>query len=263
MAMFKFVFASVSVVLLAFLCLAQSQEPSVTGRGVIRLRTRVKIGESTKGLSRKRFFLIKGGVDQNKTLIEAIERQPIVSRDCYYRRMGASEALIRWLNENDCESVYCREIGTEDVTGPTAVPEFQLAFAAGEKEFGNPELARKWLTLNLAENIREGFYKTRQEQLHAFVKQAESNSGASVLSVMGDRNGTAYFTDLEPGAYVISSILPVEVDNKAVIWNCGVTVKPGDLASEKPFLISNKPDKNVKCVGTQQPLPMCVNSLQR
>jgi len=62
------------------------------------------------------------------------------------------------------------------------------------------------LTVNLPDNIRDGFYRARQEELRTLIKQAETTSGATVLSVMGDRNGTAYFTDLEPGAYVISSI---------------------------------------------------------
>ncbi|HEY6120006.1 MAG TPA: hypothetical protein VIV66_08615 [Pyrinomonadaceae bacterium] len=252
--MFRFTYSIIFPCALAVLCLAQTPSPDSTGRGVIRLRARIKIGDSTRGLSRKRFFLIKGSPDENKSLIQAIEKQPILSRDCYYRRIGASDALIKWLKESDCESVYCREVTEEDIAGPSAVPEFQTALAAGEKELGNRDLARKWLTVNLAENIREGFYKNRQEQLRALVKQAETTSAVVVSSVMGDRNGTAYFTDLEPGAYVLSSILPVEVGDRAVIWNCGVVVKPGDLASEKPYLVSNRPDKNVKCVGVEKTL---------
>jgi hypothetical protein len=232
---------------------ALAQSPT----GVIRLRARVKVDQTTKGLARKRFFLIKGSLEQNKSVIDAIDHQPIESRDCYFRRAGASEELVKWLKENDCESIYCREIGEEDVNGPKAVPEFESALVAGEKEFGNRELAKKWLTVNLPEGLRDGFYKRRQEGLRALLKQAEASSGASVLSVMGDRNGTAYFTDLEPGAYVISSILPIEVGANSVTWNCLIEVKPGDLATEKPYLVSNRADRNVKCVGTEKPLPVC------
>ena len=237
--------------LLAFVSLAQSPT------GVIRLRARVKVGQSTKGLPRKRFFLIKGSLEQNKDLVAAIERQAFESRDCYYRGAGASEALVRWMKESDCESVYCREIAPGDVDGPSAVPEFQLAMATGEKEYGSRDLARKWLTVNLPESIRDGFYRKRQKELQTLIKQAETTSGGSVLSVMGDRNGTAYFTELEPGAYVISSLLPVEVGESSVTWNCGIQVKPGDLATERPYLISNRPDRNVKCVGIEKPLPAC------
>jgi len=201
--------------------------------------------------------LIKGSADQNKSFIDTVEHQAPLTRDCFYRQAGASEALIKWLKESDCESVYCREINADDLSGPGAVPEFQSALMAGEKELGSRDLARKWLTVNLPENIREGYYQSRQRDLQTLIKQAETISGASVISVMGDRNGTAYFTDLEPGSYIISSILPIEIGDSFVSWNCAVSVKPGDLATERPLLISNKPDKNVKCVGVEKPLPVC------
>jgi hypothetical protein len=251
---------STSVLLLfifALICIAQTPTAPSGARGVVRLRVRVKVGEATKGLPRKRFFLIKGSAEQNKTAIEAIESQRLVSRDCYYRGIGASEALIKWLKENDCESVYCREIGPEDVDGPSAVPEFQAALTASEKEFGSRDLGRRWLTVNLPEKFRDGFYRNRQQELQRLVKQAEATSGATIMSVMGDRNGTAFFTDLEPGAYVISSILPAEVGNTSVTWNCPIQVKPGDLATVTPYLVSNKADRNVKCVGVEKPLPTC------
>ncbi len=241
----------------SFLCVAQTPSIPQDARGVIRLRVKVRAGESTKGLSRKRFFLIKGSAEQNKGVIQAIEQQPVVSRDCYYRRLGASAELIKWLKESDCETVYCREVLPDDLEGPGAVPEFLTAIAVGEKEFGNRELARKWLTANLPEKLRNGFYKNRQSELETLIKQAETTSGSKVLSVMTDRNGTAYFTDLEPGAYTLSDILATEIGLTMVIWNCEVQVKPGDLATEKPFLISNRKDKNVKCVAVEKPLPLC------
>lgn len=241
-----------------------SQTPSATedARGVIRLRVRVAQGDKAKGLQRKRFFLIKGTKSDNKSLIDSIEQRPVVSRDCFYRSKGASEALIAWLKENDCESVYCREVDAKTLEGADAVPEFQRAVLAGEKEFGSRELARKWITVNLANELRSGFYKLQQENLRVFLNQAENLSHAKVASVMTDLNGTAYFTDIEPGEYVISNILPSEVENKGLLWNCGITVKPGDLATELPFLISNPGnkdprDKKMKCVSIEKPLPVC------
>jgi hypothetical protein len=258
---------------LALLVVAQTPAgPSGGARGVIRLRVRVGSGDGSKakGLARKRFFLIKGSLAENKDLMDKllqnIEQRPVVSRDCYYRSIGASEALITWLKQSDCESVYCREVEQKDVEGPTAVPEFRQAMVAGEKEYGNRELARKWLSVNLAENIKSGFYKERQRDLLTMLKQAEDQSKAKVMSVMTDRNGTAYFTDIEAGVYVISNMLPNEVGPAAELWRCEVNVKVSDLAAalrEKPYLIadaSNKDPrdkKNIKCVSIEKPLPAC------
>src|ERR1700752_410809 len=247
-------------VFLAFLLmvpfvLAQTQQPAARPTGVLRLRVRVKADDAAplRGLARKRFFLIPGTIEQNRALIDAIERQALLSRDCYYQKIGASAALINWLRENDCESVYCRGVEQELVSGPKAVPEFATAFATSQKEFGNDETARQWLTTSLAPNVRDGFYRTQQAVLQTLLKQA----GAEVHSVMTDRNGTAYFTDLGPGTYVLSNLIPIELGQTFMTWNCEVQVKPGDLATEKPYLISNRKDRNVKCVGVEKPKPVC------
>jgi hypothetical protein len=250
------VFAALILFISAATVLTQNPPPGQSG--VLRLRVRVKATDTAplKGLSRKRFFLIRGTLEQNRGLIQAIE-QPLVTRDCYYTKLGASQALINWLKESDCESVYCREVETDFVAGPKAIPEFASAFAASEKEYGNAETARKWFTTNLPANVRDGFYRDRQTVLKSLLNQAETNSGASVRSVMTDRNGTAYFTDLEPGVYVLSNLVPTELSQTTVTWNCEVTVKPGDLATEKPYLVSNKQDRNVKCVAVEKPMPAC------
>jgi hypothetical protein len=225
--------------------------------GVLRLRVRVKIGEATRGLSRKRFYLVKGSLEQNKSVFDSAEQRPLISRDCYYEKLGASPEFIAWLKAGDCESVYCREIDEQFISGPKAVREFAVAYSAGEKELGSGNTGRKWLTNNLSPQLRDGFYKDRQTSLTQLIKQAETLSGAPVLSVMTDRNGTAYFTDLEPGTYFLTSFLPVEVGQMADSWNCEVQIKAGDIATERPYLLSNRKDKNVKCVAVEKPLPAC------
>ncbi len=237
---------------LLMIAVALAQQPT----GVLRLRVRVKADDTAppRGLARKRFFLIPGTLEQNRTLITAIEQQPLRTRDCYYKQHHASAELIKWLQEGDCESVYCRSIENEFVTGPKAVPEFAIAFAANHSQFGNDVIALQWLTNYLDPDLRDGFYKDRQHTLETLLKQGQLGM---IQSVMTDRNGTAYFTDLSPGTYVLSNVIPTELQQTLVTWNCEVQVKPGDLATEKPYLVSNRKDKLVKCVGIEKPKPIC------
>jgi len=246
---------AITVVVLLLLTLPATSGLTQSPTGVLRIRVRVKADDAAplRGLARKRFFLIPGTLEQNRALIDAIERQPLVTRDCYYRKLDASQALIDWLKAGDCESVYCREVEQEFVAGPKAVPEFAAAFVKSQTEFGGDATGRKWLTTNLDPNIRDGFYRDRQAVISTLLKQ----SAFPALSVMTDRNGTAYFTDLGPGTYVLSNVVPTELGQTAVSWNCEVQVKQGDLATEKPYLISNKKDRLVKCVGLEKPIPAC------
>jgi hypothetical protein len=249
----------VAVLVALPLTAGRSQDAPVRQTAVLRLRVRVKLTDSAplRGLARKRFFLIHGSLEQNRGLVEAIERQPLVTRDCYYTKNGASPELINWLKEGDCDSVYCREVEQQFVSGPKAVPEFAKSFAASEKEFGGESTALKWVVMNLPPNVRDGFYRERKNVLATLLKQATSTSGAPVQSVLTDRNGTALFTDLGPGTYVLSNFVPAELGQKLLSWNCEVQIKPDEVAAEKLYLISNRKDKLVKCVAVEKPVPPC------
>jgi len=237
--------------------LSHAQTPPA--RGVIRLKVRYKTGEVTKELPRKRFFLIRGSLDENKELAETIRQTAIDSRECFYRSKGASEQLIRWLQLNDCESIYCRAIEENYLTGTEAVPEFKTAYNLALTELKSPETARRWLPNYLAPELRDGYYNAKQRVIDALVKQAESRTGKPVMSIITDRKGTAYLTDLEPGTYTISNLLPSETEKSNILWLCEREVKAADLsiAMRRPFILSNENDPKVKCEVIEKPLPVC------
>ena len=223
-------------------------------RGVIRLKVKFKSGDITRELPRKRFFLIKGSLDENKGLIEKLKQTGVLSRQCYYRSKGASEALINWLNLNDCDSIYCREVEEKYVAGSEAVPEFQTAYNLGLREFKTPELARRWLTVNVPADLRDGFYIEKQRVINSLIPPAETT-----VSVMTDRKGTAYLTDIEPGTYTISNLVGSETGRTSIVWACEKEVKAVDLAiaMRRPLTLSNEKDPKVKCEIIERPLPVC------
>ena len=251
---------------LAFLLLALSfrfpaNTQTQSTRGVIRLKVKIKSGDSNKDLPRKRFFLIKGSMDENQALISKIKQAEVASRECYYRSKGASEALIRWLKDNDCESVYCREIEERFVTGSETVPEFKAAYEAGLRSFKSPDIARRWLTVNLPEGLRSGFYDEKQKVIAALIKQAEAATKTNVMSVMTDRLGGAYLTDIEPGTYTISNLVSSELETQSILWICEKEVKPAFLtAAMRQMVLSNDKDPRNKCEIIERPLPACANT---
>jgi hypothetical protein len=243
----------------AFSFIAHTQVPQAV-HGVVRLKVKYKSGDTTKELPRKRFFLIKGGLDENRNLIDTIKQTTLPSREGYHRAKGASEALIRWLKENDCESIYCREIEDKYLKGSGAVPEFQAAYAQATRELKNDNLARRWLTNYLPSEIRFGFYAEKQKAVQELVSRAETATKTTVRSVMTDRKGTAYLTNIEPGTYTISNLVASETEKTSILWVCEREVKAVDLgtAMKRPFTLSNEKDPKVKCEVVERPLPSCV-----
>jgi len=127
------------------------------------------------------------------------------------------------------------------------------------RDLKTPELARRWLTVNLPAEISEGFYKQKQAVLDALIKQAEETTRTRVMSVMTDRKGTAYLTDIEPGTYTITNIVGSEIGKTSILWACEKEVKAVDLAiaMRRPFTLSNENDPKVKCEIVERPLPVC------
>jgi len=244
---------------LLFFSFSANTQTAQTPRGVIRLKVKYKSGATTKELPRKRFFLIKGSLDENKTLLEQIRQNGVMPRECYYRNHGASEPFVKWLDENDCESVYCREIEDKYLNGSEAVPEFKAAYDQALKELKTQEIARRWLPNYLAADLRDGYYKVKQQTIDGLVKQAETSTGKSVMSIMTDRKGTAYLTDIDPGIYTISNLVASETQKSSILWICEREVKATDLyiGMKRPFILSNEKDPKVKCEVIERPLPGC------
>ena len=242
----------------AFSTIARTQLAQLA-RGVVRLKVRYKSAEGAKDLPRKRFFLIPGSWEQNKSLIEKIKTLNETSRECFYRSHGASEALIKWLKDNDCETVYCREVADKYLSGPEAVPEFQKAFEQALVELKNREIARRWLPNYLSPEIRSGFYDQKQKAIQPLVSEAETTTKASVMSIMTDRKGTAYLTNIEPGTYTISNLVSSETEKTSILWICEREVKANDLgtAMKRPMILSNEKDPKLKCEVIERPLPAC------
>lgn len=234
-------------------------------RGVIRLKVRYKSSEGTKDLPRKRFFLIKGSLDENKSLIEKAKQTEVMSRDCYYRAKGASAGLIKWLKDNDCESPYCRDVEEKHLSGANAVPEFSAAVDQAAHELRDRgvaqdrELARRWLVNYLSPELRFGFYEQKQKAIQALIAEAEAATKTPVISIMTDRKGTAYLTNIEPGIYTISNLIGSETEKTSILWICEREVKATDLgiAMKRPFMLSNEKDPKVKCEIVERPLPVC------
>jgi len=244
--------------LIALVTVCHTQTPQ-TVSGVIRLKVRYKSGDLTKELPRRRFFLIKGSLQDNGSLIDAIRKTETISRDCYYREQGASGQLIKWLKENDCESVYCRQVEDTYINGSEAVPEFKIAYDQALRELKTPEVARRWLTNYLPEEMRDGFYNRKQKAIGDLITQAEAANGKPVMSIMTDRKGTAYLTGIEPGTYTISNLVGSETEKTSLLWICEREVKATDLsiAMKRPFILSNETDPKVKCEIVERPLPTC------
>lgn len=214
----------------------------------------VKIGPKPEQLYRKRFYLLRGGFEANKALLEKLRALEPVSRDCFYCRSGASQGFVDWLRAENCESPYCREITAEDLK---KVPEFQAAYKKGLTQFPRrPEIAQKWVTTNLPAGLRDGFYRQKKTMLASLLGGA-----APMQSVMTDKvNASGLFIDipLDPGAkngemFFVSNLLPIEMDGKGYIWACQVEVKAGTPGT----IVLQTQSIPKKCELIVKPLPVC------
>ncbi len=267
------IFIAVFTVLLTSLAaFGQNSAPSSPAveakTGSIKFTAQVKIGESNEKLGRKRFYLIRGSRQQHADLLKQIAETNVVSRDCYYadlRRRGQkiSDEYVCWLKKNDCESAYCREIKTKEEA--LTVPEFAAAYRQSLREYKQSTLALKWITTNLPDEIRNGYYEQQKTVLDKLItlakragqeatktKKGSARSGDGFQSIMTDRIGNAYFLDIDivppenekTETYLITNLMPTVFGDTSYLWTCEIEIDP-----EKPqssFVLKNEIGKK-KC----------------
>lgn len=231
--------------------------------GSLEVSGRVKIGKKQEKLQRKRFYLLRGGLKDNKTLIERLKASEIVSRDCYYSQMQASPEFICWLKEENCESPYCRQITDTDIK---KVPEFQTAFQKGLRQFGRrrPLIAQRWLTTNLSSRLRDGYYQRQKLLLKDLLAGVEP-----VQSTMTDSvSVSAIFIDIplnlgetggkkkEAETFLVSNILPFEIGDKSYVWACEIGISSKKTAKMRLDVPTDK-NPSDDCVVIVKDLPVC------
>ena len=221
----SFHFFGLLLVLLGSLPLAGQTLPAT---GSVRLIGQFNNAGKVEKLTRKRFYLLHGGLQENKGLLERIQAAEIISRDCYYSKVQASPQFICWLQTENCESPFCRKIETADID---RVPEFKAAYQKGLTLFGRkPKIAQDWLITNLPPIFTDGYYHEKEtllKKLLADVKPVQSSMTPTVgvdttfvdipLTVPEGKKGETY---------TISNILPIELGGKSFVWSCQIEVPP-------------------------------------
>lgn len=214
------------VVLFSLLLFQLAEAQATADLGSLEVSGRVKIGGKQEKLMRKRFYLFRGGLQDNSGLLERIRSAEPTSRDCYYNQVKASPEFICWLRAEDCESVFCRSASMEEIQ---LVPEFKAAYQKGMTQFrGKTTVAKDWLVTNLAPSLVSGFYlqkRTLVEKVLGGMKPLQSamTDTVTVKSIFID----ILVSDAKMRKFTVSNILPIELGNKSYVWSCEVNVDPG------------------------------------
>ena len=215
--------------------------------GSLELSGRLKIDGKQEKFSRKRFYLLKGGLKANQPVIDRLRAAEIKSRDCFYFDAKASPQFICWLKAGNCESPYCRAVKTEEVD---KVPEFKAAYQEGMTQYkGFTGVARDWITTSLPPILSSGYYLERRKLTETLLGGLQPLQSSMTDSV----TVRAIFIDIpvSPAAgkktetFLVSNILPIEFGTKSYLWACEVeigTEKPASLRLALPE--GNKPVKN-------------------
>jgi hypothetical protein len=171
-------------------------------------------GPDGKPLQRKRFFLL----ERSAATSIGTGTPPAPRREEFLK--NASPQLREWLSRHDCDTLYCPEYEAEYAEAVKTVPEFKRAYDEGLRKYRSERLALRWITVNFpAREARTEYYNRKK----LWLEKAGQRAGA-VGSVMTDEKGVGYLTNVKPGAYYVSNLLPLEAGG--MLWDCAVTTAP-------------------------------------
>lgn len=165
-----------------------------------------------------------------------------------------NEFVREWLEKYRCETVYCQPATLEDIG---RIRLFQDAYKKSSDLFKSqpgPEAAAtalKWMPNFLPQEIRTGYFDMRTEWTKRAIALMEASSVGTeknfIRTVMTDRKGEAYITEIKPGAsYYISNLVPIEDGKDCFLWNLKKDVKEGPGLEVGVILGVNAKVKEIK-----------------
>jgi hypothetical protein len=223
-------------------------QPPAAGAGSILWRSaNIKGPNARLALARKRFFLYKGSLVDNDALVKTLTAAEIASRDCFYSDAKASPCFIKWLEEENCESPFCRKVSETDLT---RVPEFKTAYDKGIGLYGKrADLALEWIFDSMPGVLLSGYPLKRRSMLDdlsgrfPFIQQISTTASAE-----------GRFVGLAPGIYTVTNLLPIEINQGSYVWIAQAEIKENALNST---LVPSLTPKREKWVFVRKDLKRC------
>jgi hypothetical protein len=243
----------IAVFVLATICV-QAQPTQATGTILIQGKL-VKDAKGKPAVARKRFYLFRGGLAENKTLIDSIDAAEIVSRDCYYAKLNASACFLSWLQEENCETAFCRAIKKDDIG---KVKEFKDAYDRGIKLYGppaRPELALSWVLDNMSQTLVSGFYFAQKTAIERILAKQQPLQSIMTTSTAAEASFPGLAVGDKAALYTVSTLIPVEVGGKSYVWTCEASIAP--TGKVPPIILSTDPKARKNCVLKIRDLPAC------
>ena len=223
--------AMICAVLAAVIVVPQSsgQTPEATGTILVKgLGVKGK-DRGARPLARKRFYLFQGGLAENQPLIDKIKGLQVTSRDCFYVGLKASSCFIAWLKAENCETPFCRVIKRGDIAG---VPEFESAYAKGLPLYGGkPDVALAWILNNMPAELVSGYYRHQKSVVDRVLTGSKPTQSAMSTSTAAEATFVGLSAGEKSTKYLVSNILPVEIDDKGYIWACEVDASRGKITT--------------------------------